>query len=86
MNAIGTVIVAIVGTVVLVPVVYVMGTLIRTAISAIRSRDDSRHPAKQEDGFVDSLAWSLRWGEVANPDPAESHESMGGPPASGGPG
>ena len=86
MNAMGTAIVAIVGTVVLVPVVYVTSTLIRTAISGLRSREDSQQSVETEDGFVDSLAWSLRLGEVANPDPAESHESMGGPPSPGGPG
>ena len=85
MNALGTVIIAIVGMVVVVPVVYVVGTLVRTAFSALRSRDETASSTTQQEGYVDSLAWSMRWGEVANTDPAESHESMGGPPTPSGP-
>lgn len=86
MNAIPAAIAIVVGTVVVVSVVYVVGTHLRTGFSELRSRDKAPRSTTQREGFVDSLAWSLRWGEVTNTDPAESHESMGGPPTPGGPG
>lgn len=77
-----------VALVVAVPVVYVVATLARTAVAAFRSRggpQDAAGPAGEGEGFVDSLAWTLRWGEIADADEGPSSDSIGGAGPAGGP-
>ncbi len=74
--------------VVLVPMIFMVGAFFRTVVAAFRDTDHAPGSASRPDdqeGFVDSLAWSLRWSEVANADENESIEGMGGPTPPGGP-
>ncbi len=86
MQALFVAIVILVGLVVLVPMIFMVAALFRTVVGSFRAGKGSPNETPPEqDGFVDSLAWTLRWSEVANANENESTEGMGGPTPPGGP-
>jgi hypothetical protein len=88
MQALFVATIILVGLVILVPMMLMVGALFRTVLATFRASeptpDEFARPGDEE-GLVDSLAWTLRWGEVAGADKTESIESMGGPGPTGGP-